>query len=74
MKKKYRIYLVEHKSSTVPDGWHLTNYSEYFFTQKGYSHDYDSIEGAEEALMTEPIYKDSFREYTIQPVYVNETH
>lgn len=72
MKKKYRIYLVEHKRSTVPDGWHLTDYTEYFFTQKGYGHTYDSLEEAEEALMTEPIYKNSFNTYTIQPIYVNE--
>jgi hypothetical protein len=72
MKKKYRIYIVEHKSSTVPDGWYLTNYAEYAFTQKGYCHDYDTIDEAEEALISESIYKHSFKEYTIQPIYVNE--
>ena len=72
MKKKYRIYVIESRTSTIPDGWHITNYTEYTFTQKGYKRDYDSFEEAETALMTEPEYQHSTNTYTIQPIYINE--
>lgn len=72
MKKKYRIYTIESRTSTIPDGWHITNYTEYAFTQKGYKRDYDSFEEAETALMTEPEYQYSAATYTIQPIYINE--
>jgi hypothetical protein len=72
MKKKYRIYTIESHTSPVPDGYHITNYTEYAFTQKGYKRDYDSFEEAETALMTEPEYQYSASTYTIQPIYINE--
>lgn len=72
MKKKYRIYTIESKAMTIPDGYHWTTLTEYAFTQKGYKIDYDTLEEAETALMTEPEYQHSTATYTIQPVYTNE--
>jgi hypothetical protein len=71
MKKKYRIYTIKSQTSTIPDGRHITNYTEYAFTQKGYKRDYDSFEEAETALMTRPEYEYPTATYTIQPIYEN---